>query len=252
MTKQSRVVTNSIGMSLKRISSGGIQHSDVQVPFLIGVYEVTFRDWYAVMPRPEAPDREGITADPAAALRAVDMLRDTRPVLLRWRQAEEFCRRLSAMPSEQAAGRVYRLPTSAEWEYACRAGTTTRYSFGDDEKQLAEYAWFRANSGGVVHHVGQKRPNPWGLFDMHGNAREWVSDWVTYKEKSLQADKDNKFSHGGDAWSLEFECAASKKASFGHVEQGVDLFWEGGFRVAFTAADNRLVEVRRDFVLEDR
>jgi formylglycine-generating enzyme required for sulfatase activity len=94
-----------------------------------------------------------------------------------WEDAAKFCQKLSAMPEERKAGRVYRLPTEAEWEYACRAGTKTKYSFGDDESRLGEYGWLGENSRRQTHPVGQKKPNAWGLYDMHGNVSEWCSDW---------------------------------------------------------------------------
>ena len=96
-----------------------------------------------------------------------------------WHDAVAFCTWLSEKTKHE-----YRLPTETEWEYACRAGTTTKWSFGDDEKELDKYAWYNDNSKDSAEIVGQKEPNDWKLFDMHGNVWEWCEDWYNEKEES--------------------------------------------------------------------
>jgi formylglycine-generating enzyme required for sulfatase activity len=109
-----------------------------------------------------------------------------------WNMAVEFCQKLS-----QSTGQAVRLPSEAEWEYACRAGSTGKYCFGDDESKLGSYAWYQENSERKTHPVGKKSSNPWGLHDMHGNVWEWCED--IYHENYQGAPSDGTaWINGGD------------------------------------------------------
>lgn len=102
---------------------------------------------------------------------------------LTWLSAVAYCKWLS-----EREGKTFRLPTEAEWEYACRAGSYTKYCFGDDVSELGDYAWYKENSLKVTHDVGTKKANAWGLYDMHGNIWEWCSD--RYAENYETVPKD--------------------------------------------------------------
>ena len=108
-----------------------------------------------------------------------------------WNDAQEFISKLNQLEDTT----IYRLPTEAEWEYACRAGTSTIFSFGDDEGKLGEYAWYKNNSKKRTHPVKRKESNPWGLYDMHGNVFEWVEDDWHDSYKGTPTD--------GSAWIYE-------------------------------------------------
>ncbi len=112
---------------------------------------------------------------------------DSPAAMITWNDAAAYCEWLTQQETRPERPRKYRLPTEAEWEYACRAGTTTQYSFGDDYHELSKYGWYYKNAGDRSHWVGSLLPNPFGLFDMHGNLWEWCSDYwdESWYEKTL-------------------------------------------------------------------
>jgi len=146
-----------------------------------------------------------------------------RPVEnISWEEATQFCQKLS-----EKEGRKYRLPTEAEWEYACRAGSQKRYHFGDDPAVIGEYAWFgnslyvrssiRGNSRKTTHSVGEKKPNAWGLYDMHGNVWEWCHDWYGgYEQTQMEDPKGPPTGSGrvvrGGSWEggVRIQCSATR------------------------------------------
>lgn len=147
--------------------------------FWMGRCEVTQGEYLALLKNnPSFFTTNDLKGDPIAP----DLNRPVESVS--WFDATNYCRALTQR--ERAAGRiarnsVYRLPTEAEWEYACRGWTSSRFSFGEDPgyTNLGDYAWFEGNSSRTTHPVGQKLPNPWGLHDVHGNVWEWCLDWFS-------------------------------------------------------------------------
>jgi formylglycine-generating enzyme required for sulfatase activity len=187
-------------------------------PFYIGKYQITQAQWTAVM-----------SSNPSY------WKGDDLPVeKVRWDDAVKFCEAIS-----KQTGKTYRLPTEAEWEYACRAGSSTKYCFGDDEKSLGDYAWYYKNSGAKTHPVGQKKPNAWGLHDMHGNVLEWCQDWYdkNYYKQSPRENPEGPSSGKyrllrGGSWGLyRIDCRSALRI---HPSLGLTYF-QVGFRVVCVA-----------------
>lgn len=171
----------------KRGDDEGPVHEVEIAPFWMGKYEVTWDEYEIFMFQLDIARRKLDGREPSAVDKLADacskptkpytdmtfgMGKERHPVICMTQYAmARYCEWLSAK-----TGRYYRLPTEAEWEYACRAGTTTAYHFGDDPSKLGEYAWYYDNGDEKYHEVGKKKPNPWGLYDMHGNVAEFCLD----------------------------------------------------------------------------
>ena len=237
------VVRNSIGMSLTYCPPGTFQMGssptdrdrkpeeqpqqavEITQGFFLGTYEVTQSEWFSMMHTEPWKLQQGVIEDPRAAVTYVS-----------WYDAQEFCRRLSLHE-----GKAYRLPTEAEWEYACRAGTTTRFSFGDDAAKLSEFGWWgsteeqgTARDEQYTHRVGLKRPNPWGFFDMHGHVWEWCQDAYSATMPGGQDpftsgdQKSTRYIRGGGWCHVGIDCRSAYRPADTPESKHIDL----GFRVA--------------------
>ncbi len=194
--QQLKAITNSIEMKLVLIHRGSFTMGSpvdevgrmpietshevtLSKSYYLGVYEVTQGEYEKVMG--SNPSTFNGARNPVETVS--------------WNDAVSFCRKLSEIPEEKAAGREYRLPTEAEWEYACRTTSTTSYSFGETAESLGDSGWIKENAGNKTHPVGEKKPNRWGLYDMHGNVSEWSQDW--FGDYPLDASTDPQGSNGG-------------------------------------------------------
>jgi formylglycine-generating enzyme required for sulfatase activity len=189
-------------------------------PFYMGKFAVTQEQWQAVMGE-----------NPA------EFVGPTNPVEeVSWDDCQEFLQALS----KKVPGKTFDLPTEAQWEYACRAGTTTAYYFGDDPARLGEYAWYLENSGNRSHPVGQKKPNAWGLYDMHGNVCQWCADW--YGDYSAGDATDPAGPSSGEAAVLRGESWVGLAYELRSADRvGTPTYYRNshvGLRVVCLAADS--------------
>ena len=183
----------------------------ISTPFYLGRYEVTQGQYDQV-----------IGTNPSSFTG-----RDLPVRMVSWDDAQDFCKKAG-----EKTNVIVRLPTEAEWEYACRAGTTTRFCSGDSDSDLEGVAWYDANSSGRTHPVGQKKPNAWGLHDMHGNVWEWVQDFYgPYKSESATdpqgaAQGQYRLLRGGSCDSLPGGCRSTNRIR-GNADRRFDVI---GFR----------------------
>jgi formylglycine-generating enzyme required for sulfatase activity len=186
----------------------GPQHKVRIEPFWMGQHEVTWDEYrlfmFAQKGKEELVDAVSHPTRPYVEMSFGMGINGFPAISMTQHATNKYAEWLSAK-----TGQFYRLPTEAEWEYACRAGTTTAYSFGNDPSELGQYAWYADNSNGAYQKVGTKKPNPWGLYDMHGNVAEWTLDQYApdYYAKSPESEpwavstKPYPQSVRGGAWS---------------------------------------------------
>lgn len=195
---------------------------EVNIPsFYMAKFAVTQEQWVAIMASNPATFRESLQAPMEN---------------ISWIEAQDFCRRLTA---RSPYAYLYRLPSETEWEYACRAGTNTAYHFGDSPSQLADYAWFADNANKRSQPVGQKVPNPWGLYEMHGGVWEWCEDAWHDNFKDAPADgkawidgNSGRRVRRGGSWSNEAKlCRAASRDWHWQSDRYKDI----GFRVVISA-----------------
>ena len=179
---------NENGGTFVLIEPGNILDIVIEEPFFIGSRPVTQVEWTAVMGENPSKFQEGWSA----GLRPVESVS--------WLDCQSFLSALNAQETEQRLGLsgLWRLPTAQEWEYACRAGTETRWFHSDRDSDLDEVAWHAGNSGATTREVGQKKANDWGLFDCHGNVAEWTD-----------SQKGNRRITKGGSWLMESESTTS-------------------------------------------
>ena len=238
-------ITNSIGMKLVLIPKGTFmmgspeseqgrnenenQHEvTISKDYYLGVYEVTQAQYEKVMGKNPSYFQGAKVGNENADLPVENVS---------WDDTVEFCKRLSDLPEEKKAGRLYRLPTEAEWEYACRAGSKTAYSFDDEEGLLPEYGWFKRNSSDRTHTVGLLEPNAWGLYDMHGNVWECCSDRYGDYPKGAVSDPSGPKEGSdrvsrGDSW---YDVAASCRSALRFRIAPVVRYYFLGFRLALSS-----------------
>ena len=164
---------------------GPVRRVEITQPFWVGTYETTVGQWFFLNPGSSA-------TDPSLPIGRAS-----------WLDASDFCRVATARMDDQGilpTGYEVGLPTEAQWEYAVRAGTETAYFFGASDLRLGDYAWFRENADRNWHPVGQKLPNPWGLYDVYGNVSEWTFDFYSSRQDSNTIDPigPNRFTWSGD------------------------------------------------------